>query len=79
MKKTFYCVMSEVYENGAVKAAITTSQRREKPRNSSRRLPFADCYKAWYETEEAAMAALAQLQRMAVIGEAIRALKGEAA
>ena len=61
MKKTFYCVMSEFYEDGTVKAAITQSKRREKPRDSIRRLPFADCHRDWYETEQAAFARLREL------------------
>jgi hypothetical protein len=39
MKKTFYCVMSEFYDDGTVNAAIISRECREKPRKK-RSLPL---------------------------------------
>ena len=62
---TFYCLMSEFYDNGSVKTAIISRECREKPQNSCRELPFADCYKDWYDTEWAAKQALLQYRKLA--------------
>ena len=60
MKKEFFCVMSEFYDNGTVKAAIKTRVCREKPRDTYRELPFADTYHDWYDTREEAETVLAE-------------------
>lgn len=51
---TYYGVMSEFYDDGTVKTAITTRQCREKPRNTSRELPIMDAYIDWFDTRTAA-------------------------
>ena len=62
--KTYYCLMSEFYDDGSVKAAVTSRACAEKPRNTSRELPFADCYRDWYDSESAAKQALAQYLKL---------------
>ena len=63
--KTFYCVMSEFYDNGMVKACILYGNHKEKPENSFKRTPIADCYKDWFYTEAAAKMALTEIRRLA--------------
>ena len=60
MTNIYYGVMSEFYDDGTVKACMIYSNGKSKPKNSSRELPFADCYKDWYDTEQAAKIALNQ-------------------
>jgi len=59
MKKTYFCVMSETYENGAVKAAITTRYCKVKPIDQYRKLPFMTARMDWFESRESAEAHLA--------------------
>jgi hypothetical protein len=57
--KTYFCVMSEYYDNGTVKAAIIRELvAPEKPASTSKSTRFADCYTEWYETRAAAEAAV---------------------
>jgi hypothetical protein len=50
--KTFYCVTSEFYDNGTVKAAITNRiQAEEKPEDKEAETAIADVYQEWYDTE----------------------------
>jgi hypothetical protein len=51
VKKTFYCVKSEFYDDGTVKAAIISRECEEKPENSCRELPQLDAYHDWFDTE----------------------------
>jgi len=60
MKKTFYCVMSEYYENGTVKTAIITRACKIKPKDKSRTLPFMTAYTDWFENRELAEAFLSE-------------------
>jgi hypothetical protein len=60
MKKTFYCVMTEFYDNGTVKAAMISRECREKPKNSFRELPRMDAYNDWFDTPEEAGEFLAE-------------------
>jgi hypothetical protein len=60
MKKTFYCVMSEFYDDGRVKAAMVSRECKEKPNDSYRSLPRMDAYNDWFNTLEEAEAALAE-------------------
>jgi hypothetical protein len=60
MEKTFYCVMSEFYDDGRVKAAMISRECREKPKNSFRELPRMDAYNNWFDTEAEAAAFLAE-------------------
>jgi hypothetical protein len=65
MKKTFYCVMVEFYDNGTVKPAITTRVCREKPRNTMRVQPFLTAYIDWFESMADAEGFLAKVKRIA--------------
>ena len=58
--REFYCVMSEFYDNGAVKIAITTRICRKRPKNTSRSLLFMEAFHDWYETRAEAEAKLTQ-------------------
>ena len=60
MRKRFWCVMSEFYDNGVVKAAITSRECEAKPKNTYRELPRMDAYTDWYETREEAEGAIAE-------------------
>jgi hypothetical protein len=60
MKKTFYCVMSEFYSDGTVKAAMFSRECKEKPKSSFRSLPRMDAYTDWFDTEGEALAFLAE-------------------
>jgi hypothetical protein len=57
--QTFYGVIREFYENGTVKAAITSRACKEKPRNQRRITCRADCSINWFDTKEAAETFLA--------------------
>jgi len=65
MKKTYYCVMSEFYDDGTVKACMLYSNREEKPEGGFMSTPIADCYKDWYETKAAAKMALIKIRKLA--------------
>ena len=58
--KTFYCVMTELYDTGAVKAAMISRECREKPRDTSRATFRMDAYRTWYADKAEAEAALAE-------------------
>jgi hypothetical protein len=60
MKTKYWCAISEFYDNGAVKAAITSKDCEKKPRNRQRNLPFADCHMDWFDTEAEARESLAE-------------------
>ena len=62
--KTYYCLMSEFYDNGSVKAAVISRDCKEKPENSFKDTPISDCYKDWYDTQAAAKKALAQYRAL---------------
>jgi hypothetical protein len=49
-KKTFYCVMIEVYANGTVLAGIKTRNCREKPQNTEQKNPIVHGYNHWFDT-----------------------------
>ncbi|GHU86451.1 hypothetical protein FACS189473_5680 [Spirochaetia bacterium] len=61
--KTFYCVMTEFYDNGAVKAAMTSRECREKPRDTFRGTFRMDAYCTWYADKTEAEAALTEARR----------------
>jgi hypothetical protein len=44
IKKTFYCVMSEFYDDGTVKAAMFNRECGEKPESTFRELPRMNAY-----------------------------------
>ena len=50
MKKTFYRVMTEFYDNGTVKACITSRETKVKPDSKHRETAIADCYEVWFDT-----------------------------
>ena len=58
--KTFYCVASEFYDNGTVKAAIISRECKAKPKDTFKELPRMDAYNEWFETMEEAEKALAE-------------------
>jgi hypothetical protein len=60
MKKKCYCVMSEFYDDGRVKAAMISSECAERPKNTCRELPRLDAYKDWFDTREEAEGFLAE-------------------
>jgi hypothetical protein len=60
MKKTFYCVMSEFFDDGSVKAAIISRECREKPRDSFRTVFGMSAYKNWFDAREDAEAFLTE-------------------
>jgi hypothetical protein len=60
MEKTFYCVISEFYDDGRVNAAMISRECREKPRDSFRELPRMDAYNDWFDNREEAEAFLAE-------------------
>ena len=64
--KTYFCLMSEFYDDGSVKAAVISRACKEKSKNTSRELLFADCYRDWYNSESAAKQALAQYLKLGV-------------
>ena len=64
MKQTFYCVMSEFYDNGTMCACLIEKARKVKPKNTYKKLPFADCYNDWFDTESAAIKALKQIKKL---------------
>jgi hypothetical protein len=58
MKRTFYCVMTEFFDDGTVNAAMISRACKEKPKNTSRELSRLDAYKDWFDTEDEAVAFL---------------------
>jgi hypothetical protein len=58
--KTYYCVMTEFYDDGTVNAAMVSRVCKEKPKNSYRELPIMDAYNDWFDTEAEAVAFLAE-------------------
>jgi hypothetical protein len=57
--RSFFCVMTEIYGNGTMKAAVTGSRPCvKKPLNSYREFPGMTAYKDWFETREQAEAYL---------------------
>jgi hypothetical protein len=62
--KTYYCVMSEFYDDGTVKAAMISRECRERPRDTSRETAIADCYNDWFEDKAAAKKRLAEARQM---------------
>ena len=49
--KTYWCVKTEFYDNGTVKACISSRQAKSMPENKSKETPIADCYIDWFENE----------------------------
>ena len=68
MKKTFYCVMSEFYDNGAVKAAIIDRQCKEKPQNRERDFPCWTAFQDWFETQGEAESFREEVKAMEIQG-----------
>lgn len=64
VKKTFYCVMSEFYDDGTVKAAMISRVCEEKPKGSCRRLPKMEAYNIWFDTEPKAAAYMTEVKAM---------------
>jgi hypothetical protein len=58
--KTYYCVMSEFYDDGRVKAAMISRVCEEKPQSTYKHLPRMDAYHDWFDTEAEAVAFLAE-------------------
>jgi hypothetical protein len=63
MKKTYWMVMSEFYDDGTVKAAMISRVCKKKPENSCRELPRMDAYHDWFESREDAERLLAEAHR----------------
>jgi hypothetical protein len=55
--------MSEFYDSGTVKAAMTSKVRSGKPENTCRSLPRMDAYEDWFDTHEEAEAFLAEARK----------------
>jgi hypothetical protein len=62
MKKTYWCVMAELYSNGTVKAAMISRICKERPKDSYRELPVMDAYNDFFDTEAEAVAFLAEVK-----------------
>jgi hypothetical protein len=58
MEKTFYCVMSEFYDDGRVKAAMFSRKCQGKPHDSFRESFRMDAYRDWFDAREEAEAFL---------------------
>ena len=56
--RTFYCVQSEFYKDGSVKAGIIERTCKEMPINTGRLFPGLQAFKDWYDSKDAARAAL---------------------
>lgn len=55
--KTYFCVMSEYYNHGAVKAAVISRACEEKPKDSVRDFPCRlTAFMDWFESLELAEA-----------------------
>jgi hypothetical protein len=64
---TYYCMMSEFYSDGTVKAALLKSRScAKKPRNTYKNCPGMTAFKDWFETKPEAEAAVARYRRMGV-------------
>ena len=66
MKTRFWCVMSEFYDNGTVKAAITSSERKEKPGNKERDFPRWTAFQDWFDTLREAESFFAEVKAMEI-------------
>jgi hypothetical protein len=55
--------MTELYDNGTVKAAMTSRECREKPMDTFRETFRMDAYCDWYADKAEAEAALAEARR----------------
>jgi hypothetical protein len=60
--KTYYCVMSEFYSDGTIKAAMISRERREKPRDSFRHVFKMHAYHDWFASLKEAEAFLAEVK-----------------
>jgi len=57
--KTYFCVMTEIYRNGTMKAALTRGRSCvKKPLNSYREFPGMTAFKDWFMSREQAEAYL---------------------
>jgi excisionase family DNA binding protein len=74
--KTYYCVTSEFYKDGTVKATMDSRESREKPKNTNLDTPIAYCYIDWFGTQAGAEAALAVYERLGTAKTGIREKKG---
>ena len=66
MKTRFWCVMSEFYDNGTVKAAITSSERKAKPEDKERDYPRWTAFQDWFDTLGEAENFLTEVKAMEV-------------
>jgi hypothetical protein len=65
MKKTFWNVGVEIYEDGTVKAAILRNREAKyQPSVVYRKEPRREVFSLWYETEAAAYAAVLEAKAM---------------
>jgi hypothetical protein len=62
--------MSEFYDNGTVKAAITSKERRERPRDTERDFPYWTAFQDWFDTLREAESFLAEVKAMEIQGAA---------
>jgi hypothetical protein len=65
MKKRFYCVMSEHYESGAVKAFITSRDSKVIPCDTERNIPGMTAENIWFDSMEAAERKLSEVTQAA--------------
>ena len=70
-KKTFYCVVMQVYAYGAVKTAIKTRSCKQIPANKENSVYGMTAYEDWFLTREEAEAFLAEAE--ALTAEAVAA------
>ena len=61
-KKTFYLLMSEFYKDGTINAAVVERARIREPKNTYKKLPFAECFNDWFKSRSQAEKALARIR-----------------
>jgi hypothetical protein len=64
MKKTFYCVMVEKYDDGRVLACARATELKALPKNHARQIPGSTACITWYEDVAKAQAALTEAQAL---------------
>jgi hypothetical protein len=63
MNKTYWRVTSEFYDNGTVKAAMTSKVCNGKPESTFREMPRMDAYEDYFDSRKEAEAFLAEARK----------------
>jgi hypothetical protein len=64
MKRTYWCVRSEFFDDGRALAAMHSLKRNKKPKDAFRQWPRMDAYIDYFDSREAAEAFLAQVRAL---------------